>query len=190
EQRVMSRFEDSVRSGLVEGEDSPFSARPSTSPGRTGPVSIQTGTTRDLVPLFWHEGRSDMTKRGKCLCGVVSFEFSGAENWRAHCHCESCRRNTSSPFTTWFGVPNEAFSFTRKMPKVYASSPGARRMFCGDCGTPIAFEHDKFPHEIHLYAASLENPKDFQPDFHVYWNERLPWLHWSDGLPKYATTRV
>ena len=63
-------------------------------------------------------------------------------------------------------------------------------MFCRDCGTPIAFEHDKFPHEIHLYAASLENPEDFQPDFHVYWNERLPWLHWSDGLPKYATTPV
>jgi hypothetical protein len=131
-----------------------------------------------------------MAKRGKCLCGAVSFEFSGAENWRAHCHCESCRRNTSSPFTTWFGVPNEAFSFTGKMPKVYASSPGARRMFCGDCGTPIAFEHDKFPHEIHLYAASLENPENFQPDFHVYWSERLPWLHWSDGLPKYATTRI
>ena len=45
-------------------------------------------------------------KRRRCLCGAVSFEFSGAENWRAHCHCESCRRNTSSPFTTWFGVPN------------------------------------------------------------------------------------
>ena len=69
-----------------------------------------------------------MAKRGKCLCGAVSFEFSGAENRRAHCHCD-CRRNASSAFTTWFGVPSAAFSFTGKMQKIYTSSPGARRMF-------------------------------------------------------------
>ena len=50
--------------------------------------------------------------KGRCLCGRVSFEYHGPEIWRGHCHCESCRRNTSSPFTTWFGVSNSAYRFT------------------------------------------------------------------------------
>lgn len=124
-------------------------------------------------------------KRGHCLCGRVSFEYSGPENWRAHCHCESCRRNTSSPFTTWFGVPKSAYRFTGKMPSIYPSSPGARRMFCSACGTPMAFEHDEQPDEIHFYAASLENPADFAPQYHVHCAEKLPWIKLADGLPQY-----
>ena len=125
------------------------------------------------------------TNKGHCLCGQVSFEYSGPMTWRAHCHCESCRRNTSSPITTWFGVPKAAFAFTGDAPKTYRSSPGARRMFCGTCGTPMAYEHDRYPGEIHLYAASLEDPQDFAPDRHVHFAERLRWLHVDDDLPKH-----
>lgn len=122
-------------------------------------------------------------KRGHCLCGAVTFEYSGEENWRAHCHCESCRRQTSSPFTTFMGVPNGAWRFTGVEPKVYASSPGVRRLFCGTCGAPVAFEADRFPNEIHFYAASLDDPTSFEPERHVHADERLPWIHLNDGLP-------
>jgi hypothetical protein len=40
-------------------------------------------------------------KRGRCLCSKTTFEYTGSENWCGHCHCESCRRNTSSAFTTF-----------------------------------------------------------------------------------------
>jgi hypothetical protein len=63
-------------------------------------------------------------------------------------------------------------------------------MFCATCGTPIAFEHDRFPHEIHLYAASLENPRDFAPQFHVFDAERLPWIELADDLPRYPGIRT
>lgn len=127
-------------------------------------------------------------KRGHCLCGDVSFEYAGAENWRGHCHCESCRRNTSSPFTSVLGVPRTAFRWTGKTPATYQSSPGVRRLFCRRCGSPMAYEADKYAHEIHLYAASLEDPAGFVPDFHVRWSEKLPWLHLSDDLKKYPHT--
>jgi len=39
---------------------------------------------------------------------------------------------------------------------------------------------------IHFYAASLEDPETFEPAFHVHYADRLPWLHLSDDLPKYA----
>lgn len=124
-------------------------------------------------------------KRGRCLCGAVTFAYTGEENWRAHCHCESCRRQTSSPFTTFMGVPDGAFQFTGEQPKVYVSSPGVRRLFCATCGSPVAYEADAFPDEIHFYAASLEAPETFSPDRHVHTGEQLPWIHLDDGLPRF-----
>lgn len=124
-------------------------------------------------------------KKGHCLCEAISFEYSGDENWRGHCHCESCRRSTSSPFTTFLGVPREAFRFTGSEPSVYQSSPGVRRLFCGTCGTQIAYESDRYPDEIHFYAASLEQSATFEPQFHTYYGERLPWIDIADDLPKY-----
>ena len=123
-------------------------------------------------------------KRGHCLCGEIAFEYSGPETWRGHCHCESCRRNTSSPFTTFVGVPRQAYRWTGKPPAVYRSSPGVRRMFCATCGTPMAFDSEKRPDEIYFYAASLEDSRSFVPDFHVHWEERMPWVELADDLPK------
>ncbi|MEM7226733.1 MAG: GFA family protein [Pseudomonadota bacterium] len=125
------------------------------------------------------------TTRGRCLCGAVTYEYSGPENWRGHCHCESCRRNTASPFTTFLGVPNEAYRFTGQEPAVYHSSPGVRRLFCRACGSPIAYDADMFPDEIHFYAAGLEQPQDFAPQFHVHYGEHLAWAATSDDLPRY-----
>jgi hypothetical protein len=125
------------------------------------------------------------TKSGHCLCGKVTYEFSGPENWRAYCHCDSCRRSTSSPVTAFFGVPRQAFRFTGKPPLVYESSPGVRRLFCSDCGSPMAYDADRYGDEIHLYAASLDDPTDYQPQGHVHCAERLPWFDVKDDLPRY-----
>lgn len=126
--------------------------------------------------------------RGHCLCGQVTYEVHGPMRWRGHCHCESCRRNTSSPFTTWFGVARAEHRFTGRMPAVYESSPGTRRYFCPNCGTPMAFDSHRWPDEIHLYAASLENSRDFAPQFHVYVAEKVPWITIGDDLPRYDRT--
>lgn len=125
------------------------------------------------------------TRKGRCLCGQTTFEQTGKELWCGHCHCESCRRNTSSPFTTFFGVPRDACRFTGSEPGVYRSSDGVRRLFCVHCGSPMAYESDRYPREIHLYAATLENPDDVSPQFHVYWAEKLPWVALDDGLPRH-----
>ena len=124
---------------------------------------------------------------GHCLCGAVSYSFDGPPNWQAHCHCESCRRNCSAPFTSYFGVDHGKWRWTGAVPAIYASSPGVKRHFCPTCGTPMAFEGAKWPHEIHFYAASLADPAAFQPTLHVNWNEHLPWVALADGLPVHHT---
>ncbi len=124
-------------------------------------------------------------RTGRCLCGDITFEFSGEPNWVAHCHCESCRRNTSSPVTTFLGVPYTCFRYTSGTPSVYRSSPGVRRSFCGSCGSPVAFESEEFPEEIHLYVAALTDPEEFVPRGHVHTGEQLSWFEVDDNLPRF-----
>ncbi|MEL7469128.1 MAG: GFA family protein [Pseudomonadota bacterium] len=123
---------------------------------------------------------------GRCLCGAVTYAYEGDVNWTGHCHCESCRRTCSAPVTTFFAVNNGQWRWTGAAPSVYASSPQAKRYFCAKCGTPMAYTHDKFDHEIHFYAASLDDPEGFVPTQHFHYDERLPWLHLSDDLKKHG----
>jgi hypothetical protein len=129
-----------------------------------------------------------MTTTGHCLCRAVQFEFEGAPNATFHCHCESCRRTTSSPVTTWLNVPKSAFRFTKGLPAIFVSSPGVQRGFCGACGSPLIYENAKDPDAVDLYAASLSDPTGVVPTRHVFAREQLPWFEVHDTLARYATT--
>lgn len=122
---------------------------------------------------------------GGCLCGAVRYNFTGDFLWTAHCHCESCRRQTASPMTTFFSIEKAKFDYVGAPPGRYVSSPGVVRSFCAKCGTPIAYEYDEKPGEIHLYAVGLDDSSDIAPERHDFWNERVKWLSIRDDLPKH-----
>jgi hypothetical protein len=125
---------------------------------------------------------------GRCLCGSVHFKSNGTPNWTVHCHCESCRRATSSPVTTWVSVPKTNFAFTKGSPRYFSSSQEVRRGFCENCGSPLTYENKSLPDEVHFYAASLIDASGVSPSKHVYVSEQLPWLEVADQLPRFATT--
>ncbi len=121
---------------------------------------------------------------GHCLCGATSFAYDGAPRFMAHCHCESCRRATASPFTSFLGVPDGHWRWTGQAPATYASSPGVTRSFCATCGSQMAYRADSFPDEIHFYAATLTDQTAFVPTVHVHSDEMVPWISLSDDLPR------
>jgi hypothetical protein len=123
---------------------------------------------------------------GRCLCGAVTYEFDGAPMWVIHCHCDSCRRHTSSAVASFFCVPRAALRFTGVAPQVYQSSPGVRRSFCGRCGSPIAYEADRIPDEVHLYHGTLSDPAALPATAHAHAEEQLPWLEVLDDAPRWA----
>ena len=70
----------------------------------------------------------------------------------------------------------------------YRSSKIATRGFCPTCGTQMSFESTRWPGEIHLYGASLDDPERYAPGLHCHTQERLSWLHIEDNLPRYRST--
>ncbi|MCZ6852279.1 MAG: GFA family protein [Gammaproteobacteria bacterium] len=120
---------------------------------------------------------------GHCLCGQLKFQTTGEPAWVMYCHCASCRRHTASPVTCYvnFESSNVAFSGDRS---TFASSPGVKRSFCAQCGTPVAYETEKRPEEIDLYLNVFDEPERFTPQKHVYYDEHISWFDVRDDLPR------
>lgn len=121
---------------------------------------------------------------GRCFCGDITYRATAAPLWQAHCHCESCRRATSSPFTSFFGIANGAWEWTGKAPATHSSSNGVWRDFCPRCGSQMSYRSTRYPDEIHFYAASLDDPTRYAPTAHVHTDEQLPWVHLADGFTR------
>jgi hypothetical protein len=85
---------------------------------------------------------------------------------------------------TFVGYPAEKVTFVQGERAIYNSSLGVRRGFCSMCGTPISYEADRYPGEIHLYISALDNPDDFAPQQHVHFNEKIEWFDTNDDLPR------
>ena len=81
--------------------------------------------------------RSEAPFTGGCQCGAVRFAV-GRLGRGSICHCRMCQK----AFGGFFGplVTAHDASWTRGTPKWFQSSNRARRAFCGDCGTPLAYE--------------------------------------------------
>ncbi|QEX21663.1 aldehyde-activating protein [Hypericibacter adhaerens] len=121
---------------------------------------------------------------GGCLCGAVRYRVEGAPNWSAHCHCNDCRRASGAPFVTYAGFPPARFRWIKGQPVRFNSSPGVFRSFCGRCGSPLTYEGERWPDEIHIHLGTLDHPEAIQPQGHVYTAHKLPWLKLADGLPE------
>lgn len=127
------------------------------------------------------------TLTGHCLCGAVTWRTESDPIWAGFCHCDSCRRASSSPVTAFFGVLRDSVDWRGDI-AVNASSENVRRGYCATCGTQLYYQSTRWPTETHLYAATLDDPAQFQPAAHFHYAEALPWLKIDDGLPKYAGT--
>ena len=126
------------------------------------------------------------TRNGGCLCGAVRYRADGPPKWVAHCHCQSCRRQTGGAFATYAGFAADRFEFTQGAASARESSPGVTRRFCDACGTPLTYESERWPGEVHIHLGTLDDPGALSPQAHVYTDEQLPWLHLADNLPRFA----
>jgi len=63
------------------------------------------------------------TLSGRCFCGEVQFEVTGAPAAMGYCHCESCRHWSAGPvnaFTLW---KPESLKITRGASSIGTCSP-------------------------------------------------------------------
>ena len=121
--------------------------------------------------------------KGRCFCGAVEIEVSGAPEGMGYCHCNSCRSWSAGPvnaFTLW---KPEAVRVTAGADQVamFQKTELSQRQYCRTCGGHIMTNHPTLG-MVDVYAATLPMLK-FDPGLHVNYAETV--LPIRDGLPKF-----
>ena len=125
--------------------------------------------------------------KGGCLCGAVRYEAAAAMK-STYCHCRTCQRSAGAPVMAWIGVPAAAFAYVSGEPRIFHSSPRAQREFCGACGTQLVFrEHGDA--NVDISTASLDDPAQAPPQYHIWRMSRIGWFEIDDDLPRHEAAR-
>ena len=122
---------------------------------------------------------------GRCLCGAITFELSGEPLWVAHCHCESCRRQTGSIPATFVGYQADQVNYNNTEPAEFESSPQIFRGFCANCGSAIHYRPQQ-DEEIHLYLGVFDDPSRYRAERHVFYDEHIRGYEMADNLPRFS----
>ena len=122
---------------------------------------------------------SETEHTGRCLCGAVRYRAIGTPKWIANCHCESCRRATGAPFTTYAGFAAERFAYVAgergALPLLARRDPDLLREVRHAAHLPgraLAGRGARADRQ-HGPAAGLAPTRD------AFVEEKLPWLHVS-----------
>ncbi len=114
---------------------------------------------------------------GGCQCGAIRF-VTKLVGRASICHCRMCQK----AFGGLFGplVSSHDGHWTRGKPKWFESSDVARRAFCGDCGTPLAYETR---YGLELAVGAFDQPDKVAPSIQVNLNDKLECFDRLSTLP-------
>jgi hypothetical protein len=123
-----------------------------------------------------------MVHKGKCFCGAVQLEVTGAPEAMGYCHCSSCRSWSAGPvnaFTLW-KPENVKVTAGAQHIATFEKNPTSQRQWCTKCGGHLMTNHPPFG-LVDVYAATVPTV-EFKPAVHVNYAETV--LRMKDGLPK------
>lgn len=128
---------------------------------------------------------------GGCLCGAVRYESKAPPSEGFYCHCTICQKNYGGLFSATVRVSGAAFRLTKGELKFFLASSFAKRGFCADCGSPVAFFADGVA-DVWVKIGSLDHPEDWPmtknaswgPSAHWHTDTKVPWHEITDGLPQ------
>ena len=117
---------------------------------------------------------------GRCLCGKVTYGCDAEPLAQAVCHCKHCQRQTGTALSVLVAVPRGALRIdgeTRSYTTVGDDSGSkTERVFCPECGSPLASLPDALPEVALIKAGTLDDASWLDPQMHVWTDSAQPWV--------------
>ena len=128
---------------------------------------------------------TDNTHAGGCLCGAVRYEIAGPLRPVVLCHCTQCRRSTGH-FMAATAARHRDFRLRSEAElRWYVSSAGARRGFCGRCGSTLFWQGNGRDY-ISVAAGTLDGDTGLASACHIHVADKGDYYSIDDGLPQSA----
>lgn len=118
--------------------------------------------------------------KGSCLCGAISYTVSGPLRPVIACHCAQCRK-TSGHHVAATSAAREDVAIEGAV-TWYASSPTARRGFCGTCGSQLFW--DGPGQNLSIFAGSFDGATGLTLAGHIFCADKGDYYQIADGVPQ------
>jgi len=106
-------------------------------------------------------------RTGSCLCGAVRYEVHGPLRDVVACHCEQCRKQTGTYMSATAAKDTDLRITEDRGLKWYQSSEGAKRGFCGECGS-VMFWKGGGRDYTSITAGSLDGASGLKLAGHIF----------------------
>lgn len=126
--------------------------------------------------------------KGSCLCGEVSYKFTGPTKVFQYCHCTRCQKITGSAHAsniiidpkqfTWLTGENNVGRYELPDAKYFASS------FCKNCGSSLPWLAKSGTAMI-VPAGTLDDDPNVKPQYNIYYADKACWYEDLNSLVKY-----
>ncbi|GKT60439.1 LOW QUALITY PROTEIN: glutathione-dependent formaldehyde-activating enzyme [Colletotrichum tofieldiae] len=114
-----------------------------------------------------------MPLTGHCLCKAVTYKVDvDAPLLTGYDHCDDCQRQSGSTYSLVAVVPKDKLTIngpTKSWAGKGSSGKDVHRIFCSECGSPIAHDPDAAPEIIALKAGTLDTEikKNLKPFYTI-----------------------
>lgn len=126
--------------------------------------------------------------KGSCLCGDVTYQFSGPEMVFQYCHCSRCRKFTGSAYAANIIIDPQQFEWLSGETSVGRfEHPDARHFatcFCKQCGSSLPWL-SKSGRAVVIPAGTLDEDPDIRPIHNIFYQDRAPWRKAVEDLVSY-----
>jgi len=126
--------------------------------------------------------------KGSCLCGEVSYQFTGPAKVFQYCHCTRCQKITGSAHASNIIIDPENFEWLTgednvgryELPsaKYFASS------FCKKCGSSLPWKTQSGTAYI-VPAGTLDDDPQDRPIHNIFYSDKACWYEDVNGLVNY-----
>lgn len=127
-------------------------------------------------------------KTGSCLCGEVTYEYSGDVEVFQYCHCTRCQKITGSAHASNIIIDPDQFNWLTgealvgryevKEAKHFATS------FCKKCGSTLPWLTQSNKAFV-IPAGTLDNDPEIKPIHNIYVANKAPWYKDPASLVHY-----
>ena len=133
--------------------------------------------SQEVAPIF----------TGGCQCGQVRYRIDGTPiEPIAVCFCRMCQKAMGNVLGVFAPFKVSDVSWTKVSPQRFQSSSASYRLFCSNCGTPLAWMSIEET-QIEMTVGTFDCPEKVKPEKLIGIESRISWTHSISNLPAMNT---
>lgn len=127
---------------------------------------------------------------GSCQCGAVTYTLREEPLFTYACHCHTCQKRTGSACAVALVVTLESLNIEGELSAWSRTSDAGEtntRYSCAACANVIHGVGESAPTLTKLQSGTLDDPRNVEPEVHMWTRSRQGWLKLPDSVPQFET---